>query len=297
MPIFEIAALGAALSWAFASTISANPAKTLGALAFTRTRMIAALIMLIVCTSLIGTWGSLTTASMWPLIWSGIIGIFVGDTLLFLTMNRLGPRRTAIMFSINAPMSVVLGFVVLGETLSVKSLAGIVITISGVMLAIVYGKRKDQLHQWESVTGPLWLGVALGLGAALCQAIGALMVRPIMEAGVDPVAASTIRIGAAVIFLVGAAFLPIRGVKAQAKLTPSLIGQVTLSSFLGMVLGMTLILFALKGGQVGIVTTLSATTPALLLPILWYKTKEMPAIGAWVGAALVIIGSALIFNG
>ena len=36
--------------------------------------------------------------------------------------------------------------------------------MTGVVLAIVFGKRKDQLHQWESVTGQLWVGIALGLG-------------------------------------------------------------------------------------------------------------------------------------
>ncbi|MEN0002440.1 MAG: EamA family transporter, partial [Pseudomonadota bacterium] len=41
----------------------------------------------------------------------------------------------------------------------------------------------------------------------------------------------------------------------------------------------------------------SATTPAMMLPILWWRTQEMPAAGAWIGAALVVVGSALIFTG
>jgi drug/metabolite transporter (DMT)-like permease len=60
--------------------------------------------------------------------------------------------------------------------------------------------------------------------------------------------------------------------------------------------GMTLILFALSGGEVGIIATLSATTtPALMLPMLWWRTKEIPALGAWAGASLVVVGSALLF--
>ena len=63
-----------------------------------------------------------------------------------------------------------------------------------------------------------------------------------------------------------------------------------------MALGVTLLLFALSGGKVGIVSILSATTPALLLPLLWIRTGERPAAGAWIGAALVVIGSALIIT-
>jgi uncharacterized membrane protein len=58
---------------------------------------------------------------------------------------------------------------------------------------------------------------------------------------------------------------------------------------------MTLLLFALSGGKVGIVSTLSATSPVLILPMLWATTGERPAQGAWAGAALVVAGMALIF--
>ncbi|MEL6921984.1 MAG: EamA family transporter, partial [Pseudomonadota bacterium] len=85
-------------------------------------------------------------------------------------------------------------------------------------------------------------------------------------------------------------------VRQQTPMTLALLWRVALSGFLAMGVGMTLILFALSGGEVGIVTTLSATTPVMVLPILWWRTKEMPAPGAWVGAALVVAGSALIFN-
>lgn len=297
MFIFEFAALAAALTWAFAGIVSANPSKALGALAFNRIRMVMVFAMLAGWTLISGGWTSLSSAIAWPLILSGFIGIFIGDTALFLTMNRLGPRRTAVLFSLNAPLSVVLGWFVLGEALQPVVLLGVAITIIGVMLAIIYGKRKDQLHQWESITGALWVGVLLGLLAALSQAVGALIARPIMETGVDPVAASMVRVGVAALCLLAIGFYPHKALRPQTKFTIPLISQVALSGLLGMGVGMTLLLFALRGGEVGIITTLSATTPAMMLPILWWRTKEIPAAGAWAGAILVIIGSALIFNG
>ena len=59
---------------------------------------------------------------------------------------------------------------------------------------------------------------------------------------------------------------------------------------------MTLLLFARSGGSVGIVSTLSATSPVIILPWIWLRTGQRPAAGAWVGAAIVIIGMALIFS-
>jgi drug/metabolite transporter (DMT)-like permease len=295
MPIFELAALGAAACWAVTGLISAGPAQYLGAIAFTRTRMLMVLVMLSAFLLVTGRWDAIGEAAVPALLLSGFIGIFLGDSCLFLTLTRLGPRRTGILFAMNAPMSVVLGWIFLGEALSPRGLTGILLTIVGVVLAIAFGKRRSQLHHWESVKGPLWIGVAFGLTAALCQSIGSLIARPVMETGVDPVAASTTRLAVATLALVLVGFLPISGVRAKNPLTLRYAAIIAVSGFLAMGLGMTLLLFALSGGEVGIVSTLSATSPALVLPLLWATTKEVPAGGAWIGAFLVIAGTALIF--
>lgn len=296
MPLYESAALLAAFVWAFTGLLSADPAKHFGAIAFNRARMSFVFVMLAIWVTLTSKWGAISIEQSGPLILSGFIGIFMGDTALFLCMNRLGPRRTAVLFSMNAPISVVLGYLVLGETINPLTLLGIAITIAGVVLAIVYGKRKSQLHKWETVTGKLWIGVLFGFFAALFQSVSALIARPIMEAGADPVVASTIRVGVAALCLSIMMQMPVQSIKQKNRGTASIWAQTAVSGILGMAVGMTLLLFALSGGKVGIVTTLSATTPALLLPILWWRTKEVPALGAWVGAFLTLAGSALIFN-
>jgi uncharacterized membrane protein len=89
----------------------------------------------------------------------------------------------------------------------------------------------------------------------------------------------------------------VKSAQAQTALTPKLGAEVALSGFFAMGIGMTLLLFALRGGEVGIVATLSATTPALVLPMLWWKTSEAPPVMAWLGAALVVVGSGMIFAG
>ncbi len=296
MPIHETAALAAALCWAFAGMVSAEPAQRLGAVRFNRLRLVMVFGMLAAWVVATGSWQSVGRAHLAPIVLSGFVGIFLGDTALFLTMNRLGPRRTGILFSLNAPIAALLGWLVLGETLSPLALAGIGLTFAGVTLAILFGKRRSQLHHWESIRGPLWIGVGLGLTAASSQAVGSLIARPIMAAGVDPVAASAIRIAIAALCLSLFLRLPLKSLHDGEPLTGRLVARVALSGLLGMAVGMTLILFALSGGKVGIVSTLSATTPAMILPLLWWRTGEIPAVGAWIGAALAILGSGLIFS-
>jgi len=295
MYLFEAAALGAATLWALTGLLSAGPAQHLGAIAFNCTRMILVALMLSAWVALTTGWSSISSDHIVPLVISGFIGIFLGDTALFLTLNRMGPRRTAMLFSLNAPMSAILGWLILGERLGLIQIFGIMLTFLGVLLAIRFGKRKSQLHKWESIRGPVWVGVLVGLAAALSQSVGSLIARPIMETGADPVAASSIRVGVAAAGLLLLTRLPFPWVKPAGRLTLPIVGIIAVSGLLGMGLGMTLILFALSGGEVGIIATLSATTPVVMLPMMWWRTREMPAPGAWAGAGLVVVGSALLF--
>jgi hypothetical protein len=45
---------------------------------------------------------------------SGLIGIFIGDTALFACMNRLGPRRSGVLFATHAIVFDFAGLAVFG---------------------------------------------------------------------------------------------------------------------------------------------------------------------------------------
>ena len=297
LPVHELAALATAVCWAATSLIAATPAGHLGAVAFSRLRQVSVALMLAVFVFATGRWHGLSVHDVGLLLASGVIGIFVGDSLLFSALNRLGPRRSSILFALNAPMAAVLGYAFLGETLSALAVLGIAVCVAGVMLAIFFGKRAGQVHVFEQGKGALWIGVALGLGAALGQAVGSVIARPLMAAGTDPFVASMVRVGMAGLCLSTFMLLPIANIKQKNPLTPRIAALTIGSGVLAMGLGMTLLLFAFSGGKTGIVSTLSATSPAMVLPLLWLTTKERPAAGAWAGAGLVICGMALLFAG
>lgn len=292
----EIAALGAALCWAMGSLFAASAARQMGGIAFTRIRMLLVFGLLLGAILLLRP--PLVAAPDLPLLMlSGFVGVFIGDTALFLTLSRLGPRRTGVLFSTNAPMTVVLSWLILGEQIKAPAVVGCVLVATGVFVAIVYGKRAEQIHVWEEVRGHLLIGIWLGLLAALCQSAGSLLVVPALSHGADPLSVATIRIGAALV-----AFYIVRGLfptrtKSRRKIDLNLISRLLMSGFLGMALGMTLLLYAFAHGSVGLSAALSSTTPVMLMPIIWLITRERPAFGAWVGAASAVAGSTLIvFN-
>ena len=294
MAPYDLLALGAAACWAVGSVMSVMPARHLGAFAFTRWRMAMVAVMLWVVVAVQGSWHSFDGHAWGIMAFSGLIGIFVGDTALFSAINRLGPRRAGVLFATHAAFSAALGFALLDERMSLQAMVGGLLTLAGVMLAILLGRHKGETHAWEADHGHVGLGVALALLAALCQAVGSLIAKPVMAQQVDPIMASAVRVTVAtaahaVLLLAG-----FQAARANQPPTLRVLAQTGLNGFIAMGIGMTLVLLALEKGDVGMVAILSSVSPILVLPLLWLQLKRAPAPGAWLGAVLTVVGTALI---
>ena len=163
------------------------------------------------------------------------------------------------------------------------------------MNAVWWGRRTEGRHRLEKVSGHLGWGILIGLTAAFGQAAGAVLAKPVLLAGADPIAASAIRVGFAAVVLLLVRALPFAWARANAAPTSAFVWRTMSSATLGLVLGMTLLVYALGRGEVGIVMTLSAITPVIILPVVWFITGQRPSRGAWLGAALVVVGSSVIF--
>lgn len=297
LPLHELAALGAAACWALTGTVVTDAVRAIGPFRFNLLRHIFAIFLLSVIVIFRTPGGLLDTGAGLVLILSGVIGIFIGDTLNFAAVGRLGARRAGAIFALNAPMAAVLGWAVLGEELSLQATIGVAMTAAGVATAIA-GRPRANAHRFEQTQGIVMTGILFGLGAALGQALGALIARPVMEAGIDPYAASLMRVAASgLCFGALSSVMMLGGYtgRQDAKLTASVVLPALATAVIGLGLGMTLVLYALAGGKVGIVSTLSATSPVLILPMLWLRTGQRPTAASWLGAAIACAGMALIF--
>jgi drug/metabolite transporter (DMT)-like permease len=134
--------------------------------------------------------------------------------------------------------------------------------------------------------------------SAFCQASGAIIIKPVMESGADPISISILRVGISSVFVIIYSWIRSNRLnpREHSKPTIGLVAWIACCGFIGMGLGMTFLLFGLSKGEAGIITALAATTPVMMLPLLWFKTGEPPALGSWFGAILTVIGSGILFN-
>jgi len=294
---YELAALGAALCWTFAALLAGDLSRQLGGITFNRLRNVGVFMVLLIFVSAAGLWHSVQQNQLFIILLSGLVGIAVGDSFLFSAMKRLGPRRAQILYACNAPISVILGMVFLNESLSLTAVLGITLVFSGVIAAISLGRPQTgskPLHIWEVTEGHLSIGIGMGLLSALGQSIGAIIIKPVLDAGAHPMAVSALRVG------VSAAFLSILYYFNRGTGNPPISIQQhllsTLNGVLAIGIGVSLLLYAFSIGDVGIASILSSTQAVMMLPVIWWKTRQRPAAGAWFGALLVVIGMAVIFN-
>ena len=311
--IANMAALGAALCWAAGGLIAIGPVRVLGSIAFNRVRLTIVAAALLVVTTLMGGWQTLDAGAALTLALSGLLGIVVGDMALFWSLSRLGPRRNVVIYAANAPLTALLAYALLGEALGPWTVLGVALVTLGVMLAVAL--RSGSTHSWEAIQGSLLAGVSVCLLAAVGQAAGSIVAKPVMAAGADPIASAAVRVTTAALMFTAIGILSaVRGGKSATAggqsfggqslsglllprgLTPKLLMLIAGNGLLGVGLGMTLLLVGLAHGNAGVVATLSALSPVLILPMMWLLTGQRPSLGAWAGAAVAVAGVALIVN-
>ncbi|CAH0542871.1 DMT family transporter [Vibrio marisflavi] len=291
---FEWLALAAAFLWAIAGLLSVKPAQHLGTFSYSRWRIGLTAVVLSIVSLYSGGWASVNSSMLLPMILSGIVGIFIGDSTLFACLNMMGPRQSGLLFACHSVFSTVLGYFLFSEQLSLLQFIGFTLVFSGVVCAIFFGRKSRNSNQLETLKGNIWIGITLGLTAALCQSLGGIIAKPVMQTSIDPITASAIRMiagfSAHLVFRVSGA----RVAKATQPMNRKIFSITALNGLLSMALGMTLILYALQDGNVGLVALLSSTTPIMLLPLLWIYTKQRPNIYAWIGAILAVIGTGIL---
>ena len=295
MIFYYFLALLAAFSWSISSLISADITRILGGIGFNRLRLIFVSIMLLSYATFQKTWDTINIEYLNVIIVSGVIGIFLGDTLLFMALKRIGPRRNNILFSLAAPFTVILNILALQQKMSLIEITGCILVFIGVVVAISYGNSKNNNHRWELIEGSIKIGILFGILAALCQSIGLIMMKPILDQGADPIASAAIRCTISALLLSLTYISKSNLIGSNINFTTSTILKTIISGFLGMALGMSLLLIALQKADAGIVATLSSTSPIMILFLLWIITKKIPSIGAWIGTIIAIIGTCLIF--
>jgi drug/metabolite transporter (DMT)-like permease len=174
-------------------------------------------------------------------------------------------------------------------------LIGVGLAFSGLLLGILFGRRGQ--HRIEAVHGSLAVVVALGLFAAICNAVGLIALKPALLAGTEPLAATALRTGGGALVISVLALWPAEAFEPLTKRTRNVVLRAILPGFIGYVAAVSLQLYALRSYDAGIVAVLSSMAPVVMLPIIWIMRGDPPPLTAWLGAVLAVLGAGIIFAG
>ena len=291
--ISYIFALSAAAIWSLTGLISTRAVRYFGSYNFNFLRLLGIIVLFTPYAYIHWSPIYFENSIIIAIALSSIIGIVIGDTFLYICLKRLGPRREALLFSIQIPCTILMADIFLNALPNFYQLLGCGLIFVGIIVAIQFNKtiKNDDL---ENIQGNKLIGLYAGIGLAVCQAIGIIIMKPILL-NTDPITISYLRVLIAAIgMLLSFAFLPKMNLLTKMKdLKQTSIA--ILCGLMGMGVGMTLFIIALKNGNPGVVSALSSTMPIMIIPFLWIATKNYSGHLSVLGALITCIGAAIIF--
>jgi drug/metabolite transporter (DMT)-like permease len=289
----ELAALFTAVSWTISATLFDQVSKRTGTFAVNYTKVFFALIFISIYLLFKGEGvvpSSVPSEGWWWLSLSGLIGFIIGDLFLFQAFIMIGARVTMVVYALAPSLTAVAGYFIFDERLSYLALAGMAVTLFGIMLVIA-SRPQDNGHPVQSRTA----GIFYAFLATVSQAGGYLLSKQGMTF-TDPVRATQLRLIASV-----AGFTVLMLVMRNAKTVVAalrdrfVLPRLVSASFFGPFFGVTLSMYALHKANAGVVSTIISITPVLLIVPAVLILKERVTLPEIAGALLAVAGSALFF--
>jgi drug/metabolite transporter (DMT)-like permease len=294
----EIAALLTAVCWTVTAMAFEVAGKRVGALSLNLIRLLIGLVFLAVYNA-IAVDGFLPSATSYQWFWltlSGIVGFVLGDLFLFRAFILIGARISMLIMALVPPITALIGWITLGETLTGMEFLGMGITLLGIVMVISSKLDLKQAVPGRKLhMGPLLLGSLLALGGAIGQAAGLVLSKKGMQ-DMNAFEATQIRImaGVAGFTLVITFFKRWKHLLGALKDIKAM-KAMTLGSLTGPFLGVSFSLLAVQHTDTGIAATLMALTPVMIIPAAIMLYKERIRFIEIAGAIVSIAGVALFF--
>jgi drug/metabolite transporter (DMT)-like permease len=297
----ELAALGTAFCWAFSSIFFTSSSKEAGAIPVNRIRLVFAVLLLLVFHTLITGHPLPLDAEPFRWLWlglSGIVGLVIGDTLLFQAYYLIGNRLGTLIMSGVPVISSLAAWLFLGEKLSLINIAGIALCTGGIMVVVMERKPgnggETQTHHERR---QYILGVLYAIGGAIGQAGGLVLAKKGLADNFPSISGVIIRMLTAMIFMWVLTLLmgQIKQTLQKVYNNSKLIIQIASGTVIGPFLGVWLSQIAVQRSYVGIASTLMALTPIVVLPISKFYYREKISVTAVIGTVIALVGVGVIF--
>jgi drug/metabolite transporter (DMT)-like permease len=293
----EIAALATSFCWSFTSIQFTLAGQRIGSGVVNRARLVLAMLYLSLAHLLLQ--GELWPIHAEPFRWgwlglSGTIGLVLGDSCLFQAFLLIGTRRAMLLMTLVPVISTLLAWGWLGETLHPVEMGAVLLTVGGI--AWVVSERQPAQGASVESKEQYALGVLLGLGGALGQALGLVTAKQGLVGDFPSLSATLIRmvVATAVIWLltlargqVGATWPTLRDKKARLFIA----GGALTGPFIGVWFSM----MAVQNTHVGIASTLMALSPIILIPLGRWIFREQISPRSVAGTVVALVGATIIF--
>jgi drug/metabolite transporter (DMT)-like permease len=299
----EILALLTTLAWSICIFPFTEASRRMGPNEINIFRLTLATLMLSVLSMIIGHISVLELFSLpsfpnwfW-LALSGVIGLGLGDYFGFTMYVILGTRTGSILSTFAPGAALMVGYIMLGESINSIGMLGMAITIIGVIVLIM--SKKESTANADFTHGNKTKGVIFGILAAICQGAGLALSKKGMEAAmlngnpITPIHATWIRILAATLTILIGIVLSKNAVKYFKSLVNDKSGAVKyalLGTVFGPVLGVSLSLYTIALIKVSIAQTIFALAPVMVLVIGLLVYREKITLKSLLAAAIAISG-------
>ncbi len=291
----ELAAIATSICWSGTALFFSYSGRKVGSGVVNRSRLLFAFLFLLIAHKMVE--GTIFPTGVEPFRWgwfavSSVLGLVLGDSFLFQAYVLIGPRLSTLLMSTVPIYSVILGWLLFGETISTVELAGIALTVAGIGW-VVTEKRGGKTVVENKDYGK---GLLFGLAGAFGQVANLVTARYGLVGGFSTVSATIIRILVAIVIMWAVAlFQGKAGYTLRQWRHPKVLPAMLAGSFVGPFLGIWFSLLAIQLARLGIASTLMALPPVLLLPMEYLVYKRPPSRRGIVGTLVAFAGVALIF--
>ncbi len=289
----ELFALITAMFWTGSSLAFAASSRRVGSIYVNVARLAVASVALAAIVWLAGLYSAISNRQLLLLVASGQVGLVFGDTFLFKSYEYQSARISSLVMSTAPAMSVALGYIILGETLTWSVAVGIAVTLGGIALVLL-GQSETE----RAVHPNLKRGVVFVLVGALGQAGGLVLAKmALQESSVNGFLATLVRVSSATVVIVPLMFVagriskPVGVFRADRRALQT----VLIGAACGPVLGVTCSLIAIDRTSIGIASTIMATVPIFMLPAVRIIHHEKLSWESILGALVAVGGVALLF--
>jgi drug/metabolite transporter (DMT)-like permease len=292
----ELLALATALLWTFSSLAWTSAGRRIGALAVSFIRLvIAAAFMIAYCRVTRGLWlPTDADASTWLFMGaSGFFGFFLCDICMFKSLLMIGPRLTLLIFSLSPPIAAIISWVFIDDKLALLQWIAMGITLAGIVWVVM---ERPNGEASSYLPGHRCRGIMLGVLASLANGIGMVLSKKgIGDGHYDAMAATLIR---AIVALPGYVMLITLWRRWPAMLAGArdfrAVGILTFGATVGPFIGVAVSLVALRHAPTGVVATIIATMPVLIMPFTIVLYREKVSLRAAGGAIVAVAGIAML---